>query len=70
MIKDFHKTARRGEWNIIYEASSGVISKRKIYVYQLKNKKIIAYCYLRKQIRCFHTERILAAEIIRQRKDR
>lgn len=62
MLSDIRKVTPRGTWTIIYEAKSGIISKRTIYVHKLEDRKITAYCYLRRQVRCFHTERILAAE--------
>jgi predicted DNA-binding transcriptional regulator YafY len=46
---------------IIYD-NKGIITERDIQVLSIKNDKIIAFCYLRKNKRTFIIENILAAE--------
>jgi len=46
---------------IIYLSASGSFSKRKILIRKMTNEKIIAYCYLRKEIRTFSLKNVLSA---------
>jgi predicted DNA-binding transcriptional regulator YafY len=46
---------------MIYLSMQNQITKRKIKVYEMKEKYIVGYCFLRKQIRIFKKDRILAA---------
>lgn len=46
---------------IVY-ASNNTLTKRMIKVLEIKEKEIQAYCYLRRQIRTFKINSILAAE--------
>ena len=46
---------------IIYLSASGSFSKRKILVRKITAEKIIAYCYLRKEIRTFSLKNVLSA---------
>ncbi len=45
---------------IIYSGGTG-ISERNIKVLEIQDDRIKAYCYLRKQVRYFKTDRILSA---------
>lgn len=51
-----HKTI-----NIVYKKKNE-ITQRKVKVLKIKDNDIEAYCYLRKQIRHFKKENILAAQ--------
>lgn len=51
-----HKTI-----NIVYQKKNE-ITQRKVKVLKIKDNDIEAYCYLRKQIRHFKKENILAAQ--------
>lgn len=53
---------------IIYEDDKGNITKRNIKVISIEGNKIKAYCYLRKKIRIFNYDHILAADIYREKK--
>lgn len=52
---------------IIYESKRKVISKRTIHIVAVRDEFIIAYCYLRQQIRRFKWERILGFEMEKTR---
>jgi len=62
------KAVRTGmKVTIIYQARSGFISQRTIRVFSLKNNRIVAYCYVKNEIRTFHIKSILAIERTEQR---
>lgn len=46
--------------NLIYRAGDGVLSKRKIQVFQVSESHFQAYCYLRKSNRTFKINSVLA----------
>jgi predicted DNA-binding transcriptional regulator YafY len=46
---------------IVY-AADNTLTKRNIRVLEIREKEIQVYCYLRKQIRTFKKDNILAAE--------
>jgi predicted DNA-binding transcriptional regulator YafY len=46
---------------IIYLSKCGTFSQRKVKVKKLTTEKIVAYCYLRNQIRSFSLDRVLSA---------
>ncbi|UGB32382.1 MULTISPECIES: hypothetical protein [Bacillaceae] len=48
---------------IIYLSGSGSFSKRKILVRKISDEKIMAYCYLRKEIRTFSVKNVLSAGV-------
>ncbi|PMC35087.1 hypothetical protein CJ195_20035 [Bacillus sp. UMB0899] len=45
---------------IIYLSKDRLITQRKIIVKKITSDKLIAYCFLRRQIRTFSVERILS----------
>ncbi len=45
---------------IIYLAKDCSFTQRKVLVKKITSDKIIAYCYLRKQIRSFSLDRVLS----------
>ena len=49
---------------IVY-AANNILPKRTIKVIEIKENEIQAYCYLRKQIRTFKIDNILAAEYVK-----
>ncbi|MGE5633242.1 MAG: hypothetical protein ACM3TR_19430 [Caulobacteraceae bacterium] len=49
---------------IVY-AANNTLTKRTIKVLEIKEKEIQAYCYLRRQVRTFKKDNILAAEFVR-----
>jgi len=51
---------------IIYVDRYGHFSKRMIHIISYKEKKLIAYCYARREIRTFHQDNILAIEQVRE----
>lgn len=53
---DAHRTV-----NIVYQKNN-VITQRKVKILKIEDNYIEAYCYLRKQIRHFKKENILAAK--------
>jgi predicted DNA-binding transcriptional regulator YafY len=46
---------------IIYLSKCGEFSQRKILVRRISKEKIVAFCYLRNQIRSFSLDQILSA---------
>ncbi|MGM0873367.1 MAG: hypothetical protein ACQEWV_00960 [Bacillota bacterium] len=46
---------------IIYLSQGGEFSQRKVLVKKINAEKMMAYCYLRNQIRTFSLDRILSA---------
>lgn len=54
---------------IMYESKSGVISKRTIHILVVEDGYIVAFCYLRKKIRKFKKDKILAWEISKRREE-
>lgn len=54
---------------IIYETKFGVITKRTIHILAVKQDDVLAYCYLRNDIRSFRKNNILAVEIRKQREE-
>jgi len=54
--------------SIIYQDGKGNITKRNIKVYSIIGDKIKAYCYLRKEVRVFYKNNILAADLYRERR--
>lgn len=59
-IKKAIQTGRKV--NIIYLTQSGSISKRIIQVISYRDEHIIAFCYMRNQLRTFKIANILAVE--------
>ena len=49
---------------IVY-AANNILTKRTIEVLEIRENEIQAYCYLRKQIRTFKIDNILAAEYVK-----
>lgn len=49
---------------IIYLDRTGAISQRRIRVDSVSGGDIRAYCYLRRGIRLFHSDRVLAFRIV------
>lgn len=49
---------------IVYMSGHG-ISQRKIYIFELSDKYVKAYCYLRKSVRMFKRDGILSAALVR-----
>ncbi|MGM7720104.1 hypothetical protein [uncultured Metabacillus sp.] len=47
--------------DIIYHSKGGEFSHRKIIVKKISNNNVLAYCYLRNQVRSFSIEQILSA---------
>lgn len=47
---------------IVYIANDGTCTKRKIKICSVTRENVYAYCYLRKQMRTFVKENILAAQ--------
>jgi predicted DNA-binding transcriptional regulator YafY len=47
--------------DIIYFSKCGEFSHRKVLVKKINAEKVVAYCYLRKQIRTFSLEHVLSA---------
>jgi len=52
---------------IVYQSKCGAISKRVIHIMAVKDGYIVAYCYLRGNIRTFLQQRILAWEKVQRR---
>ncbi|OAS86672.1 hypothetical protein A6K24_03935 [Metabacillus litoralis] len=46
---------------IIYLSKCGEFSQRKVLVRRISKEKVVAYCYLRNQIRSFSLDQILSA---------
>jgi len=69
MIEHILKASLERDWiiTIIYQGISG-ISERNIKVLEIKDNKIKAYCYLRKQVRYFAVNNILSAAYLKQYK--
>ncbi|MEI3606109.1 hypothetical protein SPD48_10430 [Pseudogracilibacillus sp. SE30717A] len=53
--------------NIIYVSQSNSISKRTIQIFSYTDEHIIAFCYMRRQLRTFKMTNILAIEQINQK---
>jgi len=65
MVNDIDKAVQSGrKIKIIYVAKSGVITKRVIQIISSTDEKIVAYCYMRNQVRTFKRVNILAMELI------
>lgn len=63
MVGYIEKAARTGrKVNIIYVSQSGVMTKRVIRVFSYTDEKVVAYCYMRNEIRTFKRNNILAIE--------
>jgi len=63
MIGYLQKSVQTGrKMTIIYLSGSGSISKRVVQVISYTNEHMIAFCYMRNQIRTFKTANILAVE--------
>ncbi len=68
MIGYMNKIAQTGrKVKIIYLSASGVMTKRTIRVLSYDEEKVIAYCYMRNQIRTFKRMNILAMELVEQK---
>ncbi len=50
-----------------FSLSSGDFTQRKLKIYYLSRKYMIAYCYLRKEIRKFRVSRIRSVKILKKR---
>lgn len=46
---------------IIYMDRCGILTQRRIHVISVKGGRILAYCYLRRQIRTFDVSNVLGA---------
>ncbi len=46
---------------IIYQSKDKLITERQIIVKKISSNKLIAYCYLRRQIRTFSIDHILSS---------
>jgi len=53
---------------IMYEDDKGNITKRNIKVISIDGNRVKAYCYLRRKIRIFNRNHILAADFYREKK--
>lgn len=47
--------------DIIYFSKCGEFSQRKVIVKKINSEKVVAFCYLRNQIRTFALDRVLSA---------
>ncbi|GAA0336900.1 hypothetical protein GCM10008967_29020 [Bacillus carboniphilus] len=45
---------------IIYESKSHTYTQRKIKIMDIQDERVVAYCFLRDQIRTFNLEQILS----------
>lgn len=45
---------------MMYSSKKGVITKRKVKIIGISDNAILGYCYLRKKLRTFRKEQILA----------
>ena len=68
MIDCIKKAAQTGrKINVIYLSKSGSVSKRTIQVVSYTDKYVVAFCYMRRQLRTFKVENILAIEQSKQK---
>lgn len=51
---------------IIYMDRYGHFSKRMIHIMTYQEKKLLAYCFARQEIRSFHQDNILAIEEVKE----
>lgn len=62
MLNTIRKSIIRNQLlDIIYMTDDGQITKRRVRVYKCDNNSFTAYCYLRKSVRTFKLENVLAA---------
>mgnify|MGYP000851228655 CR=1 FL=1 len=54
---------------IMYLSKKGVITKRTIQIVAIKAHSLLAYCYLRRGLRRFEVERVLAFELKKTRRE-